>query len=129
MQQVYFAAILLLALLLAACGEDTIDSASLPTPTLDPTAALGEEVFSAECAICHPTTTKDTLRGPGLRGIPERAASRVPDTDARSYIYNSILNPGDYLVDGFKDIMLNDFGTKLTGKELNAVVTYLLTLH
>ncbi|MCO5182524.1 MAG: cytochrome c [Anaerolineae bacterium] len=120
---------LMLAALLVACGGTAADSAPPATPTLEPVAALGQEVFSAECTICHATTPNDTIRGPSLRGVPERAATRVPNTDARSYIYNSILNPGDYVVDGFEDIMLNDFGKKLTGEELDAVVAYLLTLE
>jgi mono/diheme cytochrome c family protein len=128
MKQFFFAAVMLLALLLVACGGGA-DEPAPPTPTLEPVAALGKEVFSAECAICHATTPNDTIRGPSLRGIPERAATRVANTDARSYIYNSILNPSDYVVDGFEDIMLNNFGKKLTGAELDAVVAYLLTLE
>jgi mono/diheme cytochrome c family protein len=127
MKRIWFTLVLTALLLLAACGDAQLEAD--PTPTLDPIAALGQDVFKQECAICHTTTPDHVLRGPSLYGIATRAATRLPNTDARSYIYSSILNPGDYLADGFGDIMLNDFGKKLTGEELDAVVAYLLTLQ
>ncbi len=67
--------------------------------------------------------------GPSLAGIGTRAAEHIPDMDARTYIEQSILNPDAYIVEGFPNAMPNDFGKKLSGEELDALVHFLLTLH
>lgn len=69
------------------------------------------------------------IRGPSLFGVAGRAGQRVSGMDARSYMYNSILNPTAYMVDGFQNLMPTDLGKTLTGEELDAVVAYLFTLQ
>jgi hypothetical protein len=62
-----------------------------------------------------------------LDGIGIAAASRVPGLDARSYIEQSILEPGAYVVDGFPDgVMPPNLGDRLSDAELQALVDYLL---
>nr|WP_290667488.1 cytochrome c [Ardenticatena sp.] len=120
--------ILLIALwlLLSACSGGT---ATPPTPTLDPIAAEGKRIFSRHCAACHSLSPDTIIVGPSLAGIGTRAAERIPDMDARTYIEQSILNPDAYIVEGFPNAMPNDFGKKLSGEELDALVHFLLTLH
>ncbi len=127
MKRIIVPAMLLALLLLAACGGQ--ESNSQPVPTLDPIAAQGKKVFSKECALCHALKPDAVLRGPSLHGIATNAATRIPGNDARDYIYNSILSPGDYVVDGFDNIMIDNFGEKLTAEEVDAVAAYLLTLQ
>lgn len=118
--------ILLTLLLLAACGGPA--GAAVP-PTLSPEAALGQQVFARECGSCHSTIADTTLVGPSLAHIATQAESRVPGQDAHTYLLTAILNPGDYLVEGFQDLMPSNLGKKLTGEEIDAVVVYLMTLE
>jgi len=112
-------------MLMAACrGETPIE----PTPSLDPLAAKGKQIFNQNCATCHALSPDTIIVGPSLAGIASRAGSRLPDTDARQYLGLSILKPDAYLVTGFSDTMPRDFGKKLTGEELDALVAFLLTL-
>ncbi len=120
-----FAALLLgLALALAACGGE--DTAVVPEPTLDPELAAGQKVFVAHCGACHSTEPDSIIVGPSLAGIAEVGATRVDGLDARAYVFNSIMQPSDYLVEGFTDAMPQDLAKKLTGEELDSVVAYVL---
>lgn len=110
---------------LAACGGEAAE----PTPTLDPVAAAGEVVFRRECAACHTITGSTVVVGPPLMGIAGRAAARVPGQDAQSYLLTSIMRPDEYIVEGFENTMPTNFGRKLTGEEIDALVAYLLTLE
>lgn len=99
-----------------------------PIPTLNPELTLGQTVFTDNCAICHANTPDTVIRGPSLHGIAERASQRVAGQDTRTYVYNSLMRPGDFLVEGFEDIMPATLTKDLTGEELDAVVAYILTL-
>ncbi|MGH2593451.1 MAG: c-type cytochrome [Anaerolineae bacterium] len=112
-------------MLMAACeGETSIQ----PTPSLDPLAAKGKQIFNQNCATCHALSPDTIIVGPSLAGIASRAGSRLPDTDARQYLELSILKPDAYIVQGFSDTMPKDLGKKLTGEELDALAAFLLTL-
>jgi mono/diheme cytochrome c family protein len=111
---------------LAACGGST---EPLPTPTLAPQLALGQRVFVAHCGACHSSSADAVIVGPSLAGIAARGATRVDGLDARTYVYSSILQPSDYLVEGFADLMPQDLAKKLTGEELDGVVAYVLSLE
>ncbi|MCZ2113725.1 MAG: cytochrome c [Anaerolineae bacterium] len=114
-----------LAWVLVACGPQAPEIP--PTPTLSPELADGQRTFIGHCGACH-STADTVIVGPGLGGIAERAGTRIDGLDARSYIYNSILQPSDFLVPGFDDLMPKDLAKKLTGEELDHVVLYLLSL-
>ena len=103
--------LLVLALLLAACGSDAADDAHVPAATnaeatltadqlenglgpirqveLGPLdaelAARGEQSFTSKCAACHQMDTRYV--GPSLGGVTER---RAP-----AYILNMMLNPAE----------------------------------
>lgn len=113
-----------LLILVAACGGK-----GEPPPTLEPLAAEGRLVFQQNCATCHATTPDTIIVGPSLAGLGGRAAGRVAGLDARQYVELSILKPDAYVVPGFANQMPTDFGKKLTGEQLNALVTYLLTFE
>jgi mono/diheme cytochrome c family protein len=111
--------------LLSACSGG---SPAAPTPVLDPLAARGRQVFNQNCAACHALGPDTIIVGPSLAGVAGRAASRVPGSDAQHYLETSILKPDAHIVEGFSDVMPKDFGKKLTGEELDALVAFLLTL-
>jgi mono/diheme cytochrome c family protein len=122
-----FLFILGLTLLLAACAPNP-DSASSGRPTLTEQEALGQRLYTQNCASCHATTPDTRVVGPSLYNIGETAAERVAGMDARQYIEISIIDPSDYVNEGYQDLMPSTFGTTLTGEELDALVAYLFTL-
>ncbi|RMH00367.1 MAG: cytochrome c [Chloroflexi bacterium] len=127
MQRRFWCLLILLAIVVAACGGTAEPPPPTATPTLDPQAAMGKQVFTRECGSCHSLSPDTVIVGPSLAGISRRAASRVPGQDARVYIMTSILRPGDYVVEGYDDLMPANFGKKLTGEEVDALVAFLMT--
>jgi hypothetical protein len=53
----------------------------------------------------------------------------VEGQSTADYIQLSILRPGDYIVEGFSDLMPSTFGTTLSGEQLDALTVYLMTLE
>lgn len=116
--------IALTASLLAACSTS---SAVQLTPTLSALEIQGQQVYVSNCAGCHALEPDTIVIGPSLAGVATRAETRMDGYDARAYIETSILNPGAYVVDGFKDVMPKNFGKDLTSDDFNAIVAFLLT--
>jgi mono/diheme cytochrome c family protein len=116
---------ILIALALSACSAM---SPAEPTPTPDPLVLQGQQVFNAKCATCHALVPDTIIIGPSLNGIATRAETRVEGQTADEYIQLSILRPGDYLVDGFNNVMITNFSKELTNEDMNALVAFLLTL-
>ncbi len=116
--------LLFCVLFITACGGNA-DAAPAPPPTatLSPEAARGKTVFSQNCGSCHSTIPDTVIVGPSLAGIATRAETRKPG------LYTAILQPGDFLVDDYDNLMPATFGKQLTGEDLDAVVAYLLTLE
>jgi mono/diheme cytochrome c family protein len=118
-------AVLAAALSLAACSAA---STPVPTPTPDPFILQGQAVFNARCATCHALVPDTIIIGPSLYGVATRAETRVPGLSAEEYITLSILRPGDYVVEGFNNVMITNFAKEVTSEEMNALVAFLLTL-
>lgn len=116
---------ILIALALSACSAM---SPVEPTPTPDPLVLQGQQVFNAKCATCHALVPDTIIIGPSLNGIAARAETRVEGQTADEYIQLSILRPGDYLVEGFNNVMITNFSKELTNEDMNALVAFLLTL-
>lgn len=111
---------------LSACGSENTATTSA---TLSPLQLQGQRIFTENCAVCHASSGDTVIAGPSLDGIASRAGSRNLALDARQYIEISILDPDFSIVEGFPNAMPPDFGKKLTGEELDALVAYLLTLE
>lgn len=114
---------MLALLLLSSCSAN-----ATPAPTLTTFEQLGQSVFNLRCAQCHALVPDTVIIGPSLSELATRAGSRVPGMDAAKYIETSILFPKDFLVPEYSDTMPTNFGKELTSEELEAVVTFLMTL-
>ncbi|MDF1594794.1 MAG: hydrogenase iron-sulfur subunit [Acidimicrobiia bacterium] len=97
----------------------------------------GEDLFRAAairggagCRVCHSVREGDDGVGPSLAGVGARAGDRVPGVPAEEYLRQSILQPDQYIVEGFPSGQMRaDAGEDLTDIELADLVAYLLTLR
>jgi cytochrome c oxidase subunit 2 len=105
-------------------------SAATPTPVPggDPVAA-GMALFQANaCSGCHSTGT-NTIVGPGLAGIGDRAATTAPGLNADAYITQSIREPQAFIVEGFSaPSPMPAFGS-LSDTDISNLIAYLKTLN
>jgi nitric oxide reductase subunit C len=112
-------------------GLDTTGVTPEATALPDDPVARGEILFKttpAICSTCHALKPDVIVVGPSLAGIATRAGTRIPGMDAEAYIRDSILHPSDYIVEGYPDAMVRDFGTILTADQINDLIAFLMTL-
>ncbi|MCI0712371.1 MAG: c-type cytochrome [Chloroflexi bacterium] len=102
-----------------------------PAPTATPDPANGQQLFTNNaCVGCHRVDSEDTLVGPGMLNIKERAGTRVEGQTAVEYLHNSIVHPDDYVVEGFTaGLMPQTYGDTLSEQQINDLIAYLLTLE
>jgi nitric oxide reductase subunit C len=109
-------------------NDNSVSTEELP----DDPAARGEYWFSrapGNCATCHSLEPNVIVVGPSLAGIATRGATRIAGMDAETYIRDSILNPSDYVVEGFPDAMQRNLGDTLSSDQLNDIIAFLMTLE
>lgn len=102
-------------------------------------AARGEELFNTEfntasgpyrCSTCHLVDSETMLIGPGLYNIAARGAERVAGESAAQYVYNSILHPADYVVQGYvSGVMPANYRDVLTDDDVYNIIAYLFTFQ
>ncbi len=119
---------------IAGLVPDT-STASGPVTTLnwedpDAVAEIGLSIFNGkgQCAACHTLDTSAPKgRCPDLTDIGINAANRVPGTDAKTYLIESLYDPGKYLVAGYGKIMPEVWKNPiaLTKLEIEAVIAFL----
>jgi cytochrome c551/c552 len=132
-------AVLLTAASLAPQTGDTASSASTSerttsnnTTALEATSALTTErgalLFATKgCIGCHTHAAFPNARmqvGPELTGLPLRAATRVPGLDARSYVRQSLREPGAYSAASSSTAVMPDLD--LSDAEVEALSAFLL---
>jgi nitric oxide reductase subunit C len=113
----------------SSISSDTTQASTVTTS--DDPVVRGKALFSsppAICSTCHSVVPDVVIVGPSLAGIATTAASRVGDQNAEQYIRNSILNPSEYVVEGFQDVMQKNFSSVLTAEQINDLIAYLVTL-
>lgn len=111
--------------------EPSMDTGSGNKLSTDPTAR-GRYWFTrppANCATCHALEPDVVIVGPSLAGIATRAGTRVPGLSAEQYIRDSLLNPGDYVVAGFQNVMAQNLADMLSSEQINDLIAFLLTLE
>lgn len=97
------------------------------------TVADGERIFTSRaggCDVCHSVTPHDDGVGPSLAGVASMADQRVDGLTAEQYFRQSILLPDQYVVEGWPaGQMLPIYRDQLSAEELDAIISYLLTLE
>ncbi|HLU10269.1 MAG TPA: cytochrome c [Oceanobacillus sp.] len=89
--------------------------------------ARGEALLTTySCVACHRTGAENGV-APSFVGIAERAAEERPPLSAAAYIYQSIIDPAAYLVEGYAASMPYNFGERISDEELGDIIGYLLT--
>lgn len=112
-----------LLLILAACNpapESTVPYEELPESG---DAANGEILFTTQaCIACH---TEDATGAPYLEGLVERAGTTVEGQSAREYIFYSIVEPAQHIVEGYGNAMPNNYDENMTPAEIADLIEYL----
>lgn len=97
--------------------------------TAEELVSAGEELYQGAggCMACHGQGVRaprllDDDRGTGLIG--ERCDERVPDMDCKEYLWESLVDPGAHLVEGFQNIM-PDVRRTLSDAQTWSIVAYL----
>ena len=79
------------------------------------------------CTGCHTLDPDVMMVGPTWHNLAETAANRVEGQNAAEYLYYSIIDPNDYVVEGFPlNVMLQIYADTLSDQDLADLVTYLL---
>ncbi len=96
----------------------------------------GQQIFSEgingapPCFACHQTVESTGFSvGPSLAGIADHAAARIAGTTAQDYLRASILEPGAYVVAGYRNIMYPDYAAHLSPQDVEDLIAFLLTLE
>jgi disulfide bond formation protein DsbB len=101
---------------------------------IDTLVGMGESLLRNKggCLLCHKITEVGNTRGPDLRGVGGRAATRKPGMSAEAYLTESLVLPGAYVVKEFatpggESIMpaADRPPADLTPTELKALVAFL----
>jgi cytochrome c2 len=127
----YWVTMIVFVLLVPGCAA----SSPVSAPISD-SAARGAQLFAQgrgdtpPCSTCHQTASGQFgfSLGPNLAGIGERARTRMDGLTAEEYLHQSILEPGRYIVSGYRNMMYADFKSHLTEQDVQDLIAYLLTL-
>jgi cytochrome c551/c552 len=111
-------------------GEETLSVADLRARAdallENASAERGQALLDTyECGACHRGGAANGV-APSFEGTAERAAQRDLQLTAAAYIYQSITQPGAYIVEGYANAMPQNYGTRMTDQEIGDMIAYLL---
>ena len=92
-------------------------------------ATTGEQIFvGAGCASCHRLASAGGTGniGPSLDQLAAAAGKREPGKSAEDYVHEAIVDPDAYTVSGFAKGVMPSYEGKLTDKQLETLVQFLL---
>ena len=118
------------SLILAGCASQSASLTVADLPAGD--AANGAALFTQSinglptCSTCH-SVDGSKLVGPSLQGYAKMAATRT-SLAADAYTLQSITQPSAYVVPGFTNVMIGQYGQKLSHQQLADIIAYLMTL-
>lgn len=90
----------------------------------------GQALYNGElgCSGCHVSTTNvaPPTEGTYTRVLDERVHDPLlADYTPEHYLIESIVLPGNYVVEGYTNVMSNNFGERLTLQDLADLIAYL----
>ena len=92
-----------------------------------------QELFAAMgCVGCHNLNAPQDAQnrgpvGPNMGNLHETAGTKVPGEDAPTYVHNSIVNPNDFVNEGYTaGIMPQNFTEKMSEEEIQSLVDWIL---
>ncbi len=101
----------------SAAGQKPVSGSPPPTAGVQP----GKKLFSADCAVCHYSSSRAKKIGPGLKGLSKRGkfidGKPVPVDDASLRAW---IEKGGKNMPSFKD--------SLSAEQMQQLVAYLKTL-
>ncbi|MBX3000779.1 MAG: c-type cytochrome [Caldilineaceae bacterium] len=91
----------------------------------------GEQlILSNGCTACHSMQPGVVQVGPSWYNLAGHAETRVEGQSAELYLYNSIVHPNDYIVEGFMpNLMPQLYEATLTDQQIAHMIAYMLTLR
>ena len=92
-------------------------------------ATTGQQIFTAAgCGGCHQLSSAGSSGniGPSLNELASAAGEREKGKSAEQYVHESIVDPDAFTVSGFGKGVMPSYEGKLTEKQLDALVKYLL---
>ena len=110
---------------------DTTAGAEADGPR-SPEVLFGNPPSGMGCVACHNLSLPEDannrgLIGPNLGNLADHAGDRVPGEDAVTYVHNSIVNPGAFVVPSYPaGVMPQGFDTRMTPEEIDGLVQWLL---
>ena len=102
-------------------------------PTVEGGVRAPADLFTAmTCSVCHmldqpqDAATRGPV-GPNMGNLADHAGTRVAGLSAEEYVYQSITEPGAFVVESYTaGIMPADFTTKMSDEEIRGLVAWLL---
>jgi cytochrome c2 len=92
-------------------------------------ASRGEELITRNgCHACHVAGAANNL-APDFSGVAARAAERRQPMQAEAYLYESIVHPEAFTVEGYSAQMPRTYGTILSNQDLGDIIAYLMTFQ
>ncbi len=129
-----------LALALAGCGSEGVVAPTAETvvgslPKAAPVAkgdpAAGAKLYASNgCGGCHVYTPAKSAGkvGPSLDKLAADA-QKANQGPLDQYTFESIKNPGSYVVPGYPNGVMPSFGSTLSDKQISDLVAYLTQKH
>lgn len=92
-------------------------------------AAAGEALITRYgCVSCHAGAGAENGLAPDFDGVGSRAETRRPPLAAAAYIYESIVHPTAFELEGFSGNMPVIYDSLIPDEDLGSIIAYLLTL-
>lgn len=94
---------------------------------VDADPSRGEELERTyNCTACHGPPEQTRGLGPPHADVAAVAVERRPPLTAAAYVYESIVDPQAYIVEGYNDIMPRDYAERIPDDDLGDIIAYLL---
>ena len=80
------------------------------------------------CVACHAGAGAENKLAPAFDGVGSRAETRRPPLSAAAYIYESIVHPTAFELEGYSGNMPIIYDSLIPDEDLGSIIAYLLTL-